>query len=455
MTRKPLVSKKQIKSYLYSNDFRSLRKLLKDAEPADIAEIFALFDNPSMVTLFRMTHRSIRVAVFSYLELEKQEELMGELPDVLVTSLLNEMEADDRTRLLERLPEEIRHKILLKLNPEARQVAWKLLSYPEESIGRLMTPDVATLNAEMTVAQALEYIHWSKALPIEFLNYLFITDKDGVLLGEVSLAALVVCDPSSLKVKDIMKRNYITLFPEQEENDAVEAFRKYERNYVPVISEEQKLLGIVTSDDVFDLAEDEATEDIQQFGGQGALEDSYFQTPLWTMFKKRTGWLMILFIAGFLSCEALRTYEETIGKWGFLLFFLPIITSAGGNSGTQAASLIIRGLAINEMSSSDVWKVLKKEILIGILLGITLALIGFTRAITWNMGVNVGIIVASSLVSVVMFGVVVGSMLPFVFKRFDFDPAVVSSPFISTLLDVSGIVVYINIALYFMSVLGS
>lgn len=450
MEPKASFTTEQVQEALQIRDFQFLRKAFLENEVADIAEIFSHLPLPEAIVSFRLVARSLRVEVFSKLELEKQEELLEELPDVIVSPLLNEMEPDDRTHLIERVQPEIRQQILSTLNPKERQVARKLLSYPEGSVGRLMTPDILVLNGNMTVAGALDLIRWTKALPHDYLNYLFICDDQGVLIGEVSLAELVISDPQTRSISHIMKKNSVVLAPDEEATEAVEIFRKYDRNYIPVVDQEKKIIGIVTSDDVFDVAEEEATEDLQQFGGQDALEDSYFQTPTFTMIKKRLGWLAVLFVCGFFSCQALQSYEGTLEQAIFLMFFLPIVTSVGGNSGTQAASLIIRGLAIKEMTLRDAWPVLRREIVTGLVLGLTLSLLGFAFVFILGMGSVVGLIVAVSVISVVLLGVVAGSMLPFVFEKFKLDPAVVSSPFISTLLDVTGIIIYINVAISMM-----
>ncbi len=445
------LSVEKILGALDSRDYKHLRHTFKEEEIADLAEVFSELSLEKVIALFRMVPRHRRVDLFSYLEIDRQEDLIEELPDIIIVSLLDEMEPDNRTRLLERLPPEIRHKYLLKLSPKERQVAWQLLSYPEDSVGRLMTPDFLTLNGDMTITRALEFIHWTTTLPHEFLHYLYVTDDSGILIGEVSLPELVTCDPPSLKVSEIMKKNHVFLEPNKESGEAVETFRKYDQNCIPVVSQEKKILGIVTADDLFDVAEEEATEDIQQFGGHSALEDSYFQTPLFTMIQKRALWLSILFVSGFISSLTLKSYEDTIGKWVFLMLFMPLVTSAGGNSGTQAASLVIRGLAIKEMSISDVWRILKKELSVGLCLGSLLATIGFVVVVSTGLPFYAGAIVASSVIGVVLFGVVAGSMLPFLFEKANLDPAVVSSPFISTLLDVTGILIYFNMALWIMS----
>ena len=445
------ITKESVLELFDKQDYIALRALFKEVEDADIAEIFSQSPISKSIHLFRLVPRLRRIEVFSHLELERQEEFVEELPELLVTYLLNEMEPDDRTRLLERLPEEIRDKTLAQLDPEARQVAWKLLSYPESSVGRLMTPDLITLDSSMTVKEAFQKIRWTKTLSDEYLNHLFVVNKNRELIGEVSLTSLVSADPLTVPVSDIMKTTLVTLSPMDDETRAVEVLRKYDRNSFPVVDEKNKLLGFVTGDDVFDVAEEEATEDIQQFGGQGALEDSYFQTPLFTMVQKRAGWLSVLFIGGFISCATLKLYEEAISQWSFLIFFLPIVSAAGGNSGTQAASLIIRGLSIKEFSQADAWRVLSREVWIGFVLGLILALIGFFRSYTWGMETKIGIVLGISVWILVLFGAMAGSMLPFVFKKIKLDPAVVSSPFISTLMDVTGIVIYINVALFIMT----
>jgi magnesium transporter len=453
-TEKTALSSEAIRASLDLRDFTGLRRLFKDHEIADVARIFADLALEESAALFRLVLRARRAELFSYLPFERQEELLGELPDTIVTSLLNEMEPDDRTHFLEELPEEIRSALLHQLDPIESKIAAQLLSYPEGSVGRLMTPDFLVLNASMKVKEALDKIHWNTTLATDFLNYLFVSADDGQLIGEVALATLVVCDPPSTLISEVMRKSRVSLQPQQEENVAVDIFRRYDRNYIPVVDENNKILGIVTADDVFDVAEEEATEDIHQFGGHVALEDSYFHTPFFAMLKKRAGWLSFLFISGFITGEAMRIYADFLVEFAFLMFFLPNIISSGGNSGTQSASLIIRGFALNEVSSSDVWRVLRKELLVGVVLGIILAAFAFFRAVTWGLGAKVGIIIMLSVVCVVVFGVITGSMLPFLLKRLKIDPAIASSPFISTIVDVSGVLITFNMAMYIGKYLG-
>ncbi len=444
---RPKLTKDYIKALLDIRDFKVLRQNFREQEIADLAEIFSELEVIDCIVLFRLVPRDRRSVLFSYLPFDRQEELIDELPDVVVTALLNNMEPDDRTRFLEELSFELRSKILLKLDPEERQVAWKLLSYPEDSVGRLMTPDFLSLRADMQVSEALAYIRWSSMLPPEYLHHLFVADMKGRLIGEVSLAELVVCDPPTEKVETVMSKSIVYLRPDQEDQEAVEIFRKYDRTYIPVVDNNKAIIGIVTADDLFDVAEEDATEDIQQFGGQGALEDSYFLTPILTMLRKRAGWLSFLFFGMLFTASALRHYELVLDQMEFLAIFLPLVISSGGNSGTQAASLIIRGMALNEFKLRDWFKILRREIVMGISLGSILATLGYLRAVAWGYEPYVGVILALTLLGVVTFGAVAGSMLPFVFKAMRMDPAVVSSPFITTIVDLSGIIIFINIAI--------
>jgi magnesium transporter len=235
---------------------------------------------------------------------------------------------------------------------------------------------------------------------------------------------------------------------------AVDFFRKYDKAFSPVVDQQGVLVGVLTADDVFDIAEDEATEDIQQFGGTSTLEDSYFDTPALTLLRKRAGWLCALFVSELFTGTALRHYDEAIAEMRYLVYFVPLVISSGGNSGSQASSLVIRGLAVREMELSDWWRVFAREIMMGLGLGLILGSIGFIRAYTWEHNILVAMIVGASLVGVVLFGSVVGAVMPFLIKRMRMDPAVSSSPFIASLVDVAGIVIYFNAAFWIVRTLG-
>jgi magnesium transporter len=434
---------------LEKKDFRAIKQMFKSLEIADVGDLINDAPFEETPSLFRLVSKTRRASVFSYLSLDVQELMLEELPDGVLTPLVNEMEADDRTKMLEELPFEIRNKILLRLSPEERKIAWQLLSYPEESVGRLMTPDLIEFSPDMKVSDALDVMRWSTTtVSEEQLNFLFVTDADGRYVGEVSLARLVTTDPPTKKVSEIMRQKHVTLNPNDDQSKAVDVFRQYDRSYFPVTDDNGILIGIVTADDVFDVAEDEATEDIQQFGGQATLEDSYFETPITTLFKKRAGWLAILFLGGTITSACLKYYEDYTLTMAWLVFFLPLIVSAGGNTGSQSASLVIRGLAVREMDPSDWLRVMWREIVVGLGLGLVLAVLGFARAYVWDLGNAVSAVVGLTVIFIVCFGAVAGAMLPFLFKKAKLDPAVISSPLLAQLIDIVGVLFFYNVAYY-------
>jgi len=450
-----VLTREQFQHELRSRQFRHLRNYCRMAEPADIAESVDGLSSAEVIVLFRLLPKRRRAEIFTYLSFDVQERLLEDLPDNVVTNLLNEMEADDRTKLLEDLPDEIRGRILLKLSPEERRTAWQLLSYPEDSVGRLMNPDFISLRADMKIAQAFDFLRWNTVYPEDLAVELFVTDAQGRLKGQVSLSSLVLADAPGSTIDSIMEPSNVTLKPEDIEEAAVDIFRKYDQSVIPVTDSGSVLLGIVTADDVFDVAEEDATEDIQQFGGQATLEDSYFETPLKTLIRKRGGWLALLFFGELFTGTALRHYDEVIASMRYLVYFVPLIISSGGNSGSQAASLVIRGLAVNEMKPADFMRVFKRELAAGLWLGLLLGVIGYMRALAWGQSHAVAAAVGLSLVGVVAFGGLVGSMLPFLMKAMKLDPAVSSSPFIASLSDVTGIVIYFNVASWILHRFGT
>jgi magnesium transporter len=440
--------------WLSSKNFKSIRPLLKSAEPADIGEKISELSLADLVLIFRLIPRARRAEVFAYIPFERQEELLEALPETVVNSLLNDMEPDDRTRLLEELPFEIRSQILLKLSPEERSMAWQLLSYEEDSVGRLMNPEFIAVRGELKVSEAFEYIRWTVRDPEELHSRLFVVDGVGQLQGEISLSALVLADPSTLTLSQIMEPSQVFLRATDDKGVAVDVFRKYDKPYIAVVDESERLVGVVTSDDVFDIAEEEATEEIQQFGGTAHLEDSYFETPANVMLRKRAGWLAMLFVGELFTGTAMKHYDETIASMRYLVYFIPLVISSGGNSGSQAASLIIRGLAVKEIQLSDWFKVAKRELGMGFLLGSILGIIGFLKGYFWSHSLIEGLIVGIALLGIVMFGCIVGALLPLFIRFCKMDPAVSSSPFIASLVDVSGIIIYFNVAIWITTWLG-
>lgn len=449
-----MIAQEELLNYIQANyeisNYKAIRSTFKETPDVDISEVLTDFPLEDCVILFRLVANNDKTNVFSFFPTERQVEMLRVLPDSVSNFILNRMEPDDRISMLEEVSPEVEDAIIGALNPEERKITKQLLSYEEGSVGRLMTPYFVALSEEISVRNGLEQLKWNDLVPTEYLNQIYIINSKSELVGEIDLASMVVADPSSIKLKELMENLDVTLRPEQEQIDAVEAFRRYDCNFLPVVNEYNQLVGVVTADDVFDVAEEDATEDIQQFGGHGALEDSYFQTPLFSLFKKRVGWLLLLFMGTMFTGTVLRHYDKSLEHMIFLVFFLPLIVSSGGNSGTQAASLILRGIAINEMDTSDWLKILSREAVMGICLGLILGAMGYFRAYSWGYGPSIGAIVSVTLVIIVTLGTITGSMLPLLLLKTKLDPAVISSPFIATLLDIGGTIIFINIALLFL-----
>jgi magnesium transporter len=445
----------EIQGLIESRDFAGLRELFSEMPPADVAEIILDLPEDEQVIIFRILPHDLAADVFEYLDVdvEAQHQLLRGMAHEQVVSILNEMSPDDRTAFLEELPSAAARQLIRLLTPEERRVAQALLGYPEGSVGRLMTPDLISVDASWTVREVLDYIR-EHGQDSETLNVIYIVDDRGKLVDDIRIREFLL-KPLDTKVSDLMDENVIALNVTDSQEEAVNVFRKYDRNTMPVIDSSGVLVGLVTIDDVLDVAEEEATEDIQKFGGMEAMEEPYMRIPLWRMVRKRATWLVILFIGEMLTASAMGYYEGAIAKAVVLALFLPLIISSGGNSGSQASMLIIRAMALGEVTLRDWWRVMRKEVIAGLLLGCVLGVIGFLRVAIWAQFSNIygphwlliAWTVGIALIGVVLWGSLSGSMLPFILRAFGADPATSSAPFVATLVDVTGLVIYFSIAL--------
>ena len=431
-----------------------LREALLPLHPSDIADIIIEHPTETEGIIFRLLPKEKAARVFSYLPAAEQRQLLEALSNDQVRRLLDEMTPDDRTRLLEEMPAEVTRELLLKLDPRELEAARKLLGYPENTAGRYMTPEYAWIYPDMTAARALAKIR-ETGRGKETLNWVYVIDAGGKLVEDVRLANLVLANADT-QVLEIDDPELVSVRATDDRDAVLKAFAKYDRTALPVTDDHGYLLGIITADDVLDIAEQRATEDIQRLGGSEALGASYLDVSLATMLRKRGGWLAALFIGEMLTATAMGFFEAEIARAVVLALFVPLIISSGGNSGSQATSLIIRALALHELRLRAWWKVFGREILAGVALGAFLGSIGFLRIVLWqhlhftDYGphyVLVAVTVFGALIGVVGFGTLTGSMLPFMLRRLGFDPATASAPFVATLVDVTGLCIYFGIAL--------
>jgi len=433
-------------------DFKELKEIISEWHPADLAELISDLPESQQFIVFRFLPKNLTSTVFDFLEVESQKNILLSMGKKEVTAIINELSPDDRTSLFEELPHSVLKNMLMLLNKEEREIARTLLGYPEESVGRLMSPEYVAVNEEMSIEEVLEKIR-KYGSDSETLDVLYVTDKDGKLIDDLTIREVLLSSPKK-KVSRLMDYKFAFLNATDDQEVAVESFKKYECYALPVIDNEGFLIGIVTIDDILYVAEEETTEDIHKIGGVEALDDSYMNTSLFELVKKRASWLVILFVGEMLTASAMAFYEKEIAKAVVLALFVPLIISSGGNSGSQAASLIIRGLALKEFGFRDWWKVMKREIISGFLLGVILGVIGFIRIFIWqsvsgiygDYWLSVAFVVSFSLIGVVMWGTLSGSMLPLLLKRLNLDPATSSAPFVATLVDVTGLVIYFTFA---------
>lgn len=425
----------------------------REIHPADLAEKLSQMDTRERNIEFLRLSPEQKSDVFPHLDQDIREDLIRALGDKQFAEVLNNLEPDDRTALLEHFPDAlIKHSVNL-LNDEEKEVALNLIGYPKNCIARLMTPYYIQSKEDWTVAQTLAHIkkHGKKA---ETLTYIYIVDENNKLTDDLAIGEILLAEPDE-KLSALTDHSFISLQTTESTEDSFSAFEKYDRGALPIVTENGTLVGIVTLDDIVDKIKERDTEDILKFGGMEGIEVSYTRTPLAQLVKKRASWLIILFIGEMLTASAMGYFDDEIEKAVVLALFVPLIISSGGNSGSQAASLIIRAMALQEVKLSDWWYVFKKECFSGLLLGSILAVIGFIRICIWQeLGlfdygtywIPVAITVSLSLLFIVLWGTLSGSLIPFLLRKIKLDPATASAPFVATLVDVTGLIIYFSIA---------
>ncbi len=449
----PNSNARDLAELLKQRNFAEIKAELANLAPADSVEVMDILSPAEQAVLFRLLPTGNAAEMFEYLPVESQEKLLHAMGNEDAAKILDAMAPDDRTALLEELPTQVCARLIDSLSAAERVIALKLLDYPEESIGRLMTSEYLVIRDTWTASQVLDHIR-EHGRDRETLNVLYVADSDGKLLDDVRIREFLLC-PLDRKVSELRDGIFTALHATDDQETAVAAFRKYDRTVLPVIDGHGGLVGIVTVDDILDVAEKEATEDIQKIGGMEQLDEPYMDISFGKLVKKRATWLVVLFIGELFTATAMRHYEIEIAKAIVLNAFVPLILSSGGNSGSQAATLIIRAMGIGEVRLKDWWRVMRREILSGCSLGLILAILGMVRITIWASifpniyGSHWPLIAATvgiSLIGVVLWGTLSGSMLPFLLKRLGLDPATSSAPFVATLVDVTGLIIYFAVA---------
>ena len=444
----------QVTVLIQEGEFFKLKKLLRGFQPNELVELIENEDDREQLIIFRLLPLKLATEVFEYLDLDVQRHFLDNLAQDKITGILNEMSPDDRTALLEFLPANFVAELVQNLSEPERRVTLQLLGYPEYSVGRLMTPDYIAIRENWTVQQVLDHVrqHGGQS---ETLSMLYVTDARGKLIDDIRIREFLLAAPTT-RVRDLMDHRFVELTAAQDQEEAIDIFRRNDRVALPVVSPDQGiLLGIVTLDDILSIREEEDTEDIQKFGGSEALEEPYLTMPLLRLVQKRAGWLVVLFLGELLTASAMQFFEGELKKAIVLVQFIPLIISSGGNSGSQATSLIIRAMALGEFKLSEWWQVLRRELTGGLLLGAILGAVGFLRIVIWQSitpiygehWLLIASTVGAALVGIVLWGSIAGSMLPLILRKLGLDPATSSAPFVATLVDVTGLIIYFTVAL--------
>ncbi|WP_207496588.1 magnesium transporter [Aridibaculum aurantiacum] len=445
----------QFEQVIATEDKLAIRDFLNNQNIADVADLVMENEDYAAQIIANLSiHRA--ASTFKILDFHTQKTIVANLPSFKTAELLNELQADDRTDFLEDLPKEVLRDLIKLLEPEERLITLSLLGYPEDSVGRLMNPDYVFVFEHNTVEEVFQIIR-KHAKNSETIDVIYVINDHGQLIDDLRIKEFILAAPDK-KVQELMDERVISLNVNDDQEYANQVFRMNNRVALPVVDDNNVLLGIITIDDILWVASEEFSEDMQKMGGTEALDEPYLEMPILRLFRKRVGWMVILFIGEMLTASVMTHFEDEIAKAVILALFVPLIISSGGNSGSQASTLIIQAMAVGEITVADWWRILRREIISGLLIGSVLGLLGLMRVLVWQQFTDIygehyifiGLTVGVSLMGVVLWGTLSGSMLPLLLKRVGFDPAVSSAPFVATLVDVTGLIIYFSVAYMFL-----
>jgi len=444
MLEENIVDETEIQELIEKGQLKALSERLKNWAEPEIADLILKLDKPHQILVYRALPRDRAADVFAHFEPEDQDRVLEALTDVDTRYLLANLSPDDRTAMLEELPATVTRRLMQLLNPEDLAESRQLLGYPEESVGRLMTPDYIRLRAEWTVEHALEHIR-KYGRDSEIFNILYVTDSNGLLIATVRMRRIILAAPGTV-IRDLIDSNYVSISAFDDREVAVEAIQRYDLNALPVVDSGGVLVGIVTVDDIMDVAEEEVTEDIQKGVAVAPLETKYSAAGPTQLFRKRIGWLLILIFVNLISASVISNYEVYVMEFITLALFMPLVIASGGNCGAQSATLMVRAIATGDLELRDWFNAVSKEIFVGLLLGLAMAVIAGVVGQLYGRDPKIAVIVGLSMISIVFVANSFGALLPFVLSRLKVDPAAASTPLITSLMDVLGLVIYFSIA---------
>ena len=434
-----------IKELLENKQYTSLRQALTELNDADIAVILENLDEEDRLKVFRILPKSMAADVFSYLEMDNQQMIITSLADKEAASIINNLMADDATDLLEEMPANIVKKLLANATPEVRRDINHLLQYPEDSAGSIMTVEFLDLKEHLTVQEAIERIR-KRGVDSETINICYVLDQSRMLIGTVALRYLLLSEPDAI-IGEIMHENVISVNTLMDQEEVARQFQKYDFTAMPVVDNENRLVGIITVDDIVDILQEEATEDIEKMAAITPSDKPYLRTGIWETWKNRIPWLLLLMLSATFTGSIIASFEAALSSCVILTAYMPMLMGAGGNAGSQSSVAIIRSLSLNEVRFKDWLRVLWKETGVAILCGITLAVANFVKLMLFDkVALTIALVVSVALALTVLIAKIVGCMLPMLAKKIGFDPAVMASPFITTIVDALSLLIYFAIA---------
>jgi magnesium transporter len=441
--------KPEIHALLEARKWGELREALREWPAPEVAELLMELEPADRVLLFRALRRERAAQVFSHLEAEDRNAFLATLTDEDTRHLLANLPPDDRTELLEELPGQVTQRLLNLLSPEDLEEARTLLGYPEESVGRLMTPDYVAVRPEWTVARALEHVR-KVGRASETIYRIYVVDGRWVLLDDIELRRLILADPEKT-IAEVMDHTFVSIPAFADREEAIALIRRYDVLALPVLDSDGVLVGIVTVDDILDVQEEEATEDFHKSASVGPLQMSLRTASVPYLYQRRIGWLLILVVMNIFSGAGIAYYEDTIAATVALVFFLPLLIDSAGNAGSQAATLMVRALATGDARAKDWIRLLVKELGVSSLMGVTMAAAVVVIAF-WRGGPDVAVVVGLTMSLVVVMGSLIGMSLPFLLNRLKLDPATASAPLVTSIADISGVLIYFSLATWYLGV---
>lgn len=438
-----LPTREEIETLIAQADLGELRRLLHEIHPADIADILDELDSDDAVVVFELLSLQTASEVLDETGSLVRQEIVEKVDDERLADLLDEPPMDDAAEFLEDLPEPVADRLLNLMEPEEAHDVRQLLSYEEETAGRLMTRDVVALRRQWTVAETLDYLHALE--DTETLQYLYVVDRNDALIGVVPLRDFILAKPH-LRIEEIMRADIVSVPVTADQEELAEMVSRYDFVAIPVVDDNGRFIGVVTVDDVLDILEEEVTEDIQRLGGSEPLDQPYFAVSILSVFRKRVGWLLLLFLAATLTGTVTRLFTAELEAAISLSLFIPLIIGTGGNAGSQTVATIIRAITLDEVRLGNLLEAWRREVSVGFMLGFVMAAVGFIRAFTWDTGYQIALVVAITLPCVVIWATTVATIVPTLADRFNIDPTVISGPMISTIVDATGLLIYFQLA---------